>query len=241
MQDELYIAFENYISNEMSENDKIIFEKKLKDDPDFLTSFNLYKETSAFTAHKFSLETEQFKSNLKSISKDYFINQKPKKSKLVKLRPIFFSIAAILVLFFGLQFFENDPQFEDYNQFQNASITERSDVTLEDLNKAQNAFNDKKFNEAISIFQKVIKENKTPEIDYLYAIALLQENRILEAEAIFNNLKDNYVIYKDNALWCLAVSKLKQKDYKACKILILQISNDGDYYEVSRKLLEELD
>jgi predicted Zn-dependent protease len=241
MQDELYIAFESYLCNEMSEVDKIAFEKRLKEDAEFLVSFNLYKETSAFTAHKFSEETALFKNNLKSVSRDYFEEQKPKKSKLIQLRPILYAVAAVLVLFFGLQLFQSDPQFEDYNQFGNASITERGEVPIDNLKKAQDAFNAKKYKEAIPLFESVIKVYKTSEIDYLYAIALLQENRIPEAEAIFNSLKNNNISYKDNAIWCLALAKLKQKDHAACKALILQISEEGDYYEVSRKLLKEID
>jgi hypothetical protein len=241
MQDELYLSFENYLSNEMSEDDKITFEKRLNEDTEFLASFNLYKETSAFTENKFSEETSNFKNNLKSISTKYFAEQKPKKSRLIQLRPILYAVAAVLVLFFGLQLFQSDPQFNDYNSFGNASITERGDVTIENLKKAQDAFNDKKYKEAIPLFESVIKVYKTAEIDYLYAIALLQENRIPEAESIFNSLKNNNVIYKDNAIWCLALSKLKQKEYAACKALILQISEDGDYYEVSRKLLKDID
>jgi tetratricopeptide (TPR) repeat protein len=144
-------------------------------------------------------------------------------------------------LFFGLQLFQSDPQFEDYNQFGNASINERGEVPIDNLKKAQDAFNAKKYKEAIPLFEQLIKVYKTPEIDYLYAIALLQENRIPEAEAIFNSLKNNNISYKDNAIWCLALAKLKQKDHAACKVLILQISEEGDYYEVSRKLLKELD
>ncbi len=241
MQDELYIAFESYLCNELSETEKIIFEKRLKEDAEFLASFNLYKETNNFTANKFSQETALFKNNLKSISKDYFASEKPKKSKLVQFRPILYAVAAVLVLFFGFQLFQNDPQFEDYNQFENASITERSEITVANLKKAQDAFNDKKYKEAIPLFESVLKTYKTPEIEYLYAIALLQENRIQESEIIFNALKNSNIVYKDNATWCLALSKLKQNDYAACKALILQISEDGDYYTTSRKLLEDLD
>lgn len=241
MTDKLYLTFENYLSNEMSAEDKVIFEKKLAENPEFIAAFNLYKETTDFAELKFSGASKGFKDNLKNISTNHFATTKPKKSRIVQLRPIFYAVAAVLVLLFGLQLFQNDPSFEDFNQFGNAAIGERGSMVPTDLKKAEKAFNEKKYKEATPLFDSVLRQNKTDEVSYLYGIALLQEDRTSEAEKIFYNLKKENKLYADNATWCLALAKLKAKDYAACKALILEISEDADYYEASRKLLNDLD
>jgi hypothetical protein len=240
MQEELYLSFENYLNNEMPDNDKIIFENRLQQEPDFLASFNLYKETTGFAQLKFSKEADDFKANLKSISASHFAKETPSKTKVIQLKPWFYAVAAVLVLFFGLQLFQNgNPVFDNYNQFEPASITVRGENS-DNLAKAQKAFNDKNYKEAIPLFESILKQNNSPEINYLYGISLLQDNRILEAEKVFSQLRNGNTIYKDNAVWCLALAKLKQKDYIACKNFILEIPEGADYYEVSRKLLREL-
>jgi len=78
MQEELYIAFENYLHNEMTSEEKTTFENQLQSDEALKKQFELYKETSQFLEVKFSKETIDFKENLKSISKDHFADSTKK-------------------------------------------------------------------------------------------------------------------------------------------------------------------
>ena len=109
------------------------------------------------------------------------------------------------------------------------------------MNQAEEAFNAKNYKVAIPFFETVLKEKKTPEIQYFYGISLLETNKIQEAEAVFNELKAGTSIYKNKAIWSLALSKLKQKDYKSCKEILLTIPSDYEDYDQVQELLEELD
>jgi hypothetical protein len=240
MQEELFITFESYIKNEMSPEDKIDFEGQLQDDKEFREAFNLYKETTLFLSNKFSPQANAFKENLKTISKDHFSQSKSNKFKVISFKPWVYAIAACLVLFFGLQLFQtNAPEFEDYNQPENASFIERGDSS-QNLKLAQEAFNAKNYAKAIPLFEIILKETPKPELEYFYAISLLEENSIQKAETILNKLKSGNTVYKENAIWYLALSKLKQKNYQECKTLLKQITADTDYYEKAQKLISEL-
>jgi hypothetical protein len=240
MQEELFITFESYIKNEMSPEDKIDFEGQLQDDKEFREAFELYKQTTLLLSNKFSPEANAFKENLKTISKDYFSQDMAKKSKIISFKPWVYAIAACLVLFFGLQLFQsNAPEFEDYNHPENAAFVERGDLD-QNLKLAQEAFNAKNYTNAILFFEIILKENPKPEFEYFYAISLLEENSIEKAEMILNKLKNGNTIYKENAIWYLALSKLKQKNYQECKVLLKQIDTDADYYEKAKRLLSEL-
>ncbi len=240
MQEELFVTFESYIKNEMSPEDKIDFEGQLQDDKDFRKAFDLYKETTLLLSNKFSPEANAFKENLKAISKDHFSPDTAKKAKVISFKPWVYAIAACLILFFGLQLFQtNAPEFDDYNQPEKATFIERGNLN-QNLKLAQEAFNAKNYVTAIPLFETILKETPIPELEYFYAISLLQENSIEKAAIIFNKLKNGNTIYKENATWYLALSKLKQKDYQECKTLLKQISADADYYEKAQKLIGEL-
>lgn len=241
MNEEVYIAFENYLNNELSSEEKTAFENQLQNDSDIKEKFEIYKESNQFLNTKFSDETVAFKENLKKITQQSSQESKPKKSKVIQLRTFVYAIAAVFVLFFGLQLFQNDnPEYGDYNQHEEANFTERGDV-VKSLKLAQEAFNNKKYKEAIINFEQVIKEYPRPEIKYFYAISLLEDNRFADSELVLNDIISGGSIYKNTATWYLALSKLKQKEYKSCKEILLTIPSDYEDYDQVEKLLKTLD
>jgi tetratricopeptide (TPR) repeat protein len=240
MNDERYILFENYLSNELSAEEKTNFEKQLSEDPELALAFEIFKELNLHLENKFGNEQElkAFKKNLKSISKEHF---KTKKSKVVSLKPWQYAIAASIAILVGLFVFQNiNPSFDDYNNPEMATFTERGDVN-ENLKLAQDAFNAKNYKTAIPHFEAVLKVNKSPEMQYFYAISLLEENQFQKAEANLTELKSGTSIYKNKATWYLALSKLKQEDYKSCKEILKTIPDDYEDYDQVQELLNELD
>ena len=240
MQEDLYIDFDNYLNNEMTLAEREVFEKKLENNIVFSETFQLYKETNAFVSHKFSLERKDFKDNIKSIAKDNLTAEKPKKSKVINLRTTFYAIAAVLVMFIGITFFQNNtPEYSDFNQHENASFTERGDV-LKNLKLAQDAFNNKNYKEAIVNFEIVLKEYPRPEVKYFYAISLLEDNQFAKSELVLTEIIYGKSLYKNTATWYLALSKLKQKQYKLSQDILESIPKDYEDYDQVLDLLEQL-
>jgi predicted Zn-dependent protease len=247
MQEELFISFENYLQNELSPEDKTAFENQLQNDADFNGKFEIYKASTDFMAHTFSAKTADFKANLKSISNAHFKENKPKvikenKPKVIGFKPWQYAVAASVAVLFGLFFFNynGNPEFEDYDQHENAFFTERSEVNA-DLTQAEEAFNAKKYNDAIPFFEAVLKVNSSPEVQYYYGVSLLEANKIQEAEVVFSTLKSGNSVYKTKAVWSLALAKLKQEDYKSCKAILQTIPEDYEDFENVQKLLKALD
>lgn len=240
MNDERYILFENYLSNELSVDEKIDFEKQLSEDAELTSAYEIFKELNLHLENKYRNENElnTFKKNLKSISAAHF---KTKKSKIVAFKPWQYAIAASVAILVGLFLFQNiNPSFEDYNNPENAYFTERGEVN-ENLKQAQDAFNAKNYKKAIPYFEAVLKENKLPEIQYFYAVSLLEDNQFQKSETNLTELKSGTSIYKNKSTWYLALSKLKQKEYKSCKEILLTIPDDYEDYEQVQELLNKLD
>ncbi|MFV5690984.1 tetratricopeptide repeat protein [Flavobacterium sp. LT1R49] len=241
MNEERYIVFDQYLQDELSAEDKVKFENELAEDPELASAFDTFKELNLHLENKFGNadEFDAFKENLESISNAHFKDSKPK-AKVIAFKPWIYLVAASVAILFGLFLFNPNPNFEDFNQQENAYFTERGTIDV-NLKQAETTFNAKNYAAAIPFFEAVLKEKKTPEIQYFYGISLLETNKIQEAEAVFNELKAGTSIYKNKAIWSLALSKLKQKDYKACKEILLTIPLDYEDYDQVQELLKELD
>ncbi len=240
MNDERYILFENYLSNELSAEEKTNFEKQLAEDSELASAFEIFKDLNLHFGNKFGNQEElkAFKKNLKSISKEHF---KTKKPKVVAFKSWQYAIAASVTILVGLFVFQNiNPSFDDYNNPEMATFIERGDVN-ENLKLAQDAFNAQKYKTAIPHFEAVLKANKSPEIQYFYAVSLLEDNQFQKAETNLLELKSGTSIYKNKATWYLALSKLKQEDYDSCKIILQSIPDDFEDYDQVQQLLNDLD
>ncbi|MFQ6600210.1 tetratricopeptide repeat protein [Flavobacterium sp. C3NV] len=239
MNEERYILFDQYLQGEMTVEEKDSFEKQLAEDHELSSEFETFKEVQLRLKTKFEFEEEReaFKANLTTISDIHFNTSKP---KVVVMRPWYLAAAASVIILFGLFFFDyNNPSFADYDNPETASFVERGDTDTA-LIGAQTAFNDGKYAAAIPLFEEILKENKTPEIQYFYGVALLEESKYPKAEGVFSELRSGTSAYKDKATWSLALSKLKQKKYTECKEILETISQDYENYDDVEKLLDEL-
>lgn len=240
MNEELYIGFESYLANEMPTDEKILFEEKLHNDAKFKQQFNLYKGTTQLLSHKFSAETINFKKNLEAISKGHFTETIKNKSKVIAFKPWFYAVAACLVIGLGIfTFTKNDPKYSEYNQYETAQFVERGDNDT-NLKEAQDFFNEKQYQNAITSFEKLQHINN-PELLYFYSISLIETNNYTKAETILSSLKNGTSVYKDKATWYLALSNLKQKKFDECKAYLKQIPVDAEDYTKAQKLLKDLD
>jgi hypothetical protein len=239
MNEDLYIVFENYFNEEMSQEEKVEFELKLQSDTDMNEKFQIYKEINGYLETKFSSETIDFKKNLESISNQHFSENK-KEVKVISFKPWQYAVAASVVLAFGTWFFmQSNPEYSEYNTHENAMFMERS-VGDENLKIAQESFNNKDYKTTVAAFEK-ITDLTNPELQYFYAISLIETSNYTKAEILLNNIKSGNSVYKDKATWQLALSSLKQKKYDECKNYINQMPTDAEDYEVAQKLLKKLD
>ena len=241
MNEEVYIGFESYLNNEMPAEDKIQFENRLKTDSEFNKSFTLYKETTQFLDTKFSAETVDFKQNLQSISKEYFTENQQKQPKVIAFKPWYYAVAASVTILLGTWFTlqNSNPVYGDYNQHENAYFMERGDEDV-NLKNAQDFFNAKEYANAVIAFEKVTDLNK-PELQYFYAIALIETNKYQKAEVLLKTIQQGTSSYKEKAVWYLALSNLKQEKLEECKTLLKQIPSEAEDYEKAQHLLKDLE
>lgn len=238
MNQEMYMDFENYLAGEMPHEQQLQFEKQLETDAAFRTQFDLYKETTQFLENRFSVETAAFKDNLNQISKEHF-SATGQKSKVIRMQPWYYAVAASVAVVFGVLFFNPDPQYSDFNQHETAVFTERS-AADNNLKNAQDFFNAHEYKKAVASFEK-ISDLKNPELQYYFAIALIETNDYPKAQILLDNLRSGTSVYKDKATWYLSLSSLKQNNKEACKTYLKQIPEGAEDYEKAQELLGDLE
>ena len=143
------------------------------------------------------------------------------------------------ILFGTLLFNQSDPQYGDYSQHETAQFIERGDEDI-DLKEAQDFFNNHEYQKAVTSFEKVTDLNN-PELQYFYAIALIETKGYAKATLTLTNLRNGTSVYKDKATWYLALSNLKQKKLDDCKTLLKQIPAEAEDYDKAQQLLKDLD
>lgn len=238
MNEELYIRFEQYLADEMTSEERTIFEAQLQNDASMNESFTLYKETTQFLEHHFSKEKAEFNQNLKSIGAQHFTAKK--ETKVIAFKPWYYAVAATIVVVIGMwMMMQNDPSYSDFNHHETAVFVERSDSN-ENLQKAQEAFNKKDYKQAVETFDK-IQDFRKPELQYFYAIALIETSNYAKAELFLDQLRGGNSVYKDKATWYLALSYLKQDKKEDCKLVLKEIPADAEDFDKAQQLLRELD
>ncbi|WP_445731026.1 tetratricopeptide repeat protein [Mariniflexile sp.] len=242
MDEQDYILFENYLLGELSKEEIIAFEARLENDSKFNESFKTYKELSSFLEHKFENETisTAFQNNLKNISKAYFEKQEaPKK----RFKPWQYAMAATIALLIGITVFNNlsTPDYGDYANYDSISLTVRGEQDAL-LKTAENAFNTKDYAKAEAAFKSLmVLEKDNAELQFYRAIANLELNKFETAESLLTSLSKGQSAYKYKAIWYLALSSLKQKEYDACLEILKTIPEDADDYNKAQKLIKKLD
>ncbi len=241
MNEEHYLLFDQYLQDEMTVEEKHSFEKQLSNNQEMAVAFENFKEMNLQLDAKFGFEQERkaFKKNVAAISETHFSK---KKTKVITLKTWYYGAAASVAVLVGMFFLNQNvnPNFDDYNQPENAFFTERGDINA-NLKLAQDAFNAREYEKAIPLFETILKEDKTAEIQYFYGVSLLEVNQFSKADIVFNELKGGSSVYKNKAIWNLALVQLKQKNYKACKALLLTIPEDYEGNDAVNDLLEELE
>ena len=217
MNEETYIRFESYLTNELAAEEKSRFEEQLLNDAQFNESFQLYKETSQYLDHTFSTETLDFKENLKTISEQNFEQKQESKSKVIAFKPWYYAVAASIVVVMGTWFLmQNDASYSDFNQHETALFMERS-IGDANLKEAQEAFNAKNYKKAVAAFDK-ITDFRDPELQ----------------------LREGNSVYKHKATWYLALSYLKQDKNVECKATLKEIPSDAEDFDKAQQLLNDL-
>lgn len=240
MKDQDYQIFEAYLAGDLPANEVSAHEKRLEHDQDYKESFELYKSLNQHLENDFKNEeeVEQFKKSVSDISGNYFASRKKPKFAWVKM-----ALAASIIIAIGLYFLIGEiskPQYQEIAQIPTIHLTERS-ADGEIYTKAENAFNQEQYSEAISLFDQILNGDSQNQSIRLYqAIAYTELGETDNARKLYDEIIQNENAYSEEALWYAALNELKDENYTTCKAYLTKIKASASRYEDAQDLLEKL-
>lgn len=246
-----YTEIDKYFNGELTEKELLLFKEKLKNDTDFANEVKLYQEIESKLTSKMSNQKEEndLRNTLEDLSLVFSENKKKEKREEKKESKIFsikryskYMVAASVILVATIFLWKNsfNPIYSDFAKHESIDLVVRGNSDKHLIN-AQDAFNSKDYAEAEKEFRALLYLDRTKvELQLYLGICLLEQNEYEKAESILEKIQKGNSVYKYKAIWYLALSKLKQKDYVACKMYLDLIPKDVDIYQDAKKLLRKL-
>ena len=233
--------YEAYLDDTLDPEERKVFEARLVDDVSFRASFEAYKETSAYLSGKFSAteDLSAFEETLKTMGNEHFAQKAPTNFKTEIWK---YAAAIVLLITIGGYFLinNNQPQYNDFATQPNISLVQRNSGDPL-AKKAENAFNNKSFEEATDYLSELLKNDPNKQELLLYrGISQIETGAYGNAHKDLDEVASGTSVYKNEALWYKALGLLKQKKYNECKLVLIEIPPTADEYIKAQDLLEEL-
>lgn len=242
MDEDIYLLIERDLAGELNAEEKKSFEDRIKSDKDFAEKVLLYRSLNEKLRSRFLQEEEEqrLRTVLSEISKTEIPSGK--NGKTIPLRWYHFAAAATIALLAIAWFYTSKLAVPEYSQYAfhgSLALAERGIDSLQ--HQAEDAFNSKNYAEAIQYFNRLLEADPdNTELQLYKGVSLLELDQVEEAESIFNTIKNSNAVYKDKAIWYLALSALKQKDYDLCEALLEQLPENSEDYNKAEELLDKL-
>ncbi|MBT1697308.1 tetratricopeptide repeat protein [Fulvivirgaceae bacterium PWU4] len=242
MDEDIYILIDRYLAGELSAEETQDFEGRISTDTAFAEKVLLYRSVTENLRSKFSGEEEEarLRARLAAIAQAEL--REEKQAKVVSLRWYHWAAAASILLIAVVWFYTGKsalPEYTEYASHGPLALAERGTDSL--LQQAEEAFNTKQYTQAIRYLNQLLETDPdNRELQLYKGVALLETDRISEAEAIFSAIRNSDTAYKHKATWYLALSALKQKDYDKCRALLEQIPKESEDYAKAREILRRL-
>lgn len=243
MDEDIYILIDRYLAGELSAEETRDFENRISMDTAFAEKVLLYRSVTENLRSKFSGEEEEarLRARLAAIAQAELPAEK--QAKVVSLRWYHWAAAASVALLVTVWYYTGKTALPQYDQFAlhgSLALAERGNDSLNLLQQqAEEAFNTKQYPQAIQYLSQLLEADPTnTELKLYKGIALLEADRVEEAEAIFDAIRKSDTAYRHKATWYLALSALKRKDYQWCRELLKQIPPESEDYDKAKEILD---
>jgi len=265
-QEKYHDQIDAYLRNELSLEDKALFEQSLGNDSELLMEFKVHQELfaqmdeSTWINESFTPDIEEVKEveiyfrsseakKLKDTIAKAQANYKKKSSPSFFKNKLFLPIlaAASVAIFVVLYTMNSGDSSQDlyvtYSQWQDIpSLTSRSDESQ--LAEGQRLFEQKKYSESYALFKEYVeKENEIlPPVLIYSGLSALELNKYKEAISYFDRLIDSDTIDQSKGYWYKALVYLKQNKKQNTITVLEEIkTNKSNYkYQEAVELLDKL-
>jgi hypothetical protein len=221
---QLYPAFEAYLDDDLSAEERQAFERQLLADPSLRKQFEEFAALRQRYQHSFAGEEadEKLKDSLENLGVEFFPpSQKQKPSRRIWLLAPVLAAACALAL---LLFYRPKDLFRQYYQPPLAAFTEKGSAAASLYQQAGQAFNAGDFIRAGQYLDSILAENPGAlQASFYRGLCHLETGEPAAARGMLEPLALGASAFAEDARWFLALSYLREKDYSACLAELDQI------------------
>jgi len=239
------LLLQNYFSNELTHDERELFDKLLSSDSDFKAQFDFEQDLKRAIRDK---ENADLKSKLMSFEKE-IAKEAPKPSTQKKYR--YLAIAASIALLMGLAWMGytdgSSSKYEDlyaanFQEYPNTVFTITRGENVASIERdAFVAYESRNYELAIDRFNQIPFEEQQAYVDFYIAQAYLSAGKNQNAKDYFNKMIAKSDTFVAESHWYLAMIALKEKDKTNAKSELQKLIEDFDYNkEKATTLLKEL-
>lgn len=235
--EKFYNQIDQYISGDLSDEEKEAFETALQQDE------ALHKELQLQQGIIRLLGAEEGEPEFKAILNQLGAQKESDSNTIIPIQPkrnlrlIFIGAAVAIAAALLLLFIPIKPNMPELPSTNFPVMGDNDELLLE----AGNAFNQKEYEKAIGLFKEYsVKNAEDTEALYFQALAHFQLNQFSEATNLFQTISQQDSRFKYQATFYLALTKHKQGDPSASINYFKQIPAGTDQFEGAQKWLKYL-
>lgn len=248
--------FNKYLRGEMSEQERFIFENKIKKDTELAEEVNLQREIEDTLKDTEILDFhEQLDSVYKKLKEDGELlsgqNEIKKNFRIFHIRwyfaaaSVIFLIGISTVLYLMLRPALNNRLYAQYFQPYDGSYIVRSEGIQTNIkySQATDLYNAANYEKSWNMFNDICaKDSSDISVFFFKGISAMEINNYNDAIVSFKFIiKDNSTLFAEHAKWYLALCYLKDDDTTNALKLFKDIASGNSYYKVNaKKILEKL-
>ncbi len=232
---EEFEQIERYLLDSMDTAEKELFEVKLSRDEMLLNEVILQRQLLA------AVETGTFTAKRKSPQQ--VLSPTIPFRKWASYR----RYAAVVVFmvgagFFGWWYYTAEPDQYLYNAYFRPDlglpVVMGIDSTKYLFNEGMVSYKEGKYEDAINVWRGLeLKNGKTDTLQYYIGVAHLNRGNPAVASDYLEPVKeDEASVFRDKAIWYLALLKLKEKEYSSAKQLLKQLPEKNEAIELLEKI-----
>lgn len=235
---------DKYLSNELNADERLKVEELLSKDEAIQLRLKLLKSQKAFLKNEDA--KQKAKSAIESVSEEFKQNDLSTsvkgRSNLRYLIPIAIAATLLLGLFIRPLITSTDTSslFSEYYQPAQLSLLTKGDTNAELKQKAQLAFNQQNYHEAVSYLTDLVNDDPSNEqLVFNLAIAELGANQFAAANSRLQSLRV-HPVYGPGAHWYSALATIKMGNKENAITLLNNIPSQSSYYTSAQDLLQKL-
>lgn len=237
---------ERYISQEMTESERLWFLKEIEGNPQLKKEIELRMKTDELLRKQSVLSLRTKLSAIEHTRKEKIRSRSGMRLTIAKYAAVFAGIFIItsLILFTGRSLTSEQLVNQFYKEYaapsgqRSASAEANSDYII-----GLKYYNEHDYKNAATQFAKVLKTNPNDmQTHMLSGVSNMEEKRYNEAEQSFTTvIDDNNNLFIESARWYLALCYLKTEEKDKASGLLISIKNEGGFYSKdARKVLRKL-